>query len=196
MAVHSITSDPKPSSKINGWLYAYYNKPTANGGECTCVFPPAIRDIVKRGFTFDDSILAFDQSLGATVLRLDFSEPAHDGEPQLPPDPETGWADPDPLLAGGAPIAPARAGTRPPATRRREATQLAVNGAQLPPALLKISLEVSRCFLLQYSLISQTVGEARRADVAQKLCAISAIPYYRQAGVELSEDDVKGMTAF
>jgi hypothetical protein len=193
MAVHSITSDPKPSSKINGWLYAYYNKPTANGGECTCVFPPAIRDIVKRGFTFDDSILAFDQSLGATVLRLDFSEPAHDGEPQLPPDPETGWADPDPLLAGGAPIAPARAGTRAPATRRREATQLAVNGAQLPPPMLKMGLELSRLFLLQYSLLS-SVPESNRALIAQKLAVTVAIPYYRSVGVELSEEEVQAIS--
>jgi hypothetical protein len=45
-----------------------------------------------------------------------------------------------------------------------------------------------------YRLISPVVNEARRADVAQKLTAIACIPYYRAAGVELSEDDVKGMT--
>lgn len=204
MAVRSITSDPKPSTKIPGWFYAYFNKATASGGECACVFPPAIKDIVKRGFTFDDGILRYDESLRASVLELDFSEPSTDGEPQLPPDPDLGWADPDGLPPEPAPISgppqpaqpfPAAAGTRPAATRRREAAQAAIEGSQLPAAFLKINVQVARSFLLQYALISPTVGEARRADVAQKLCAISSIPYFRQAGVELTEEDVKSINS-
>lgn len=202
MAVRSITSEPKPSTKITGWYYAYYNKATSAGGECTCVFPPAIKDIVRRGFTFDDSILRYDESLRASVLELDFSEPQTDGEPQLPPDPEAGWGDPDALLAQSSSVPaapgqsfPAPAGTRPPATRRREAARSAIEQSQLPPAFLNINIQVARSFLLQYALISPTVGEARRADVAQKLCAISSIPYFRQAGVELSDDDVKAISS-
>lgn len=83
---------------------------------------------------------------------------------------------------------------RAPAYRKHQAEQQAIAGAQLPAAYLKINLEVSRSFLLQLSLIGNTVGEARRADIAQKLCAIASIPYYRQMGIDLSEEDVKGMT--
>jgi hypothetical protein len=204
MAVRSITSDPKPSSKIPGWFYAYFNKATASGGECACVFPSTLKDVVKRGFTFDDAILRYDESLRASVLELDFGQPEVHGEPQLPPDPELGWADPDglppeppslPSPAQPAQRFPAPAGTRPPATRRREAAQAAIEGSQLPAAFLKINVQVARSFLLQYALISPVVGEARRADVAQKLCAISSIPYFRQAGVELTDDDVKSINA-
>jgi hypothetical protein len=84
---------------------------------------------------------------------------------------------------------------RSPAHRKVEAQKAVEQGAQLPAAYLKINLEVSRSFLLQLRLIGNAVGEQRRADIAQKLCAIASIPYYRQIGVELSEDDIKGMTA-
>jgi hypothetical protein len=43
-------------------------------------------------------------------------------------------------------------------------------------------------------MLGSTVNEGRRADVAQKLTAIASIPYYRAKGVELTDDDVKGMT--
>lgn len=204
MAIRHITSDPKPSARHTGWLYAYYSKATANGGECTVIFPPAVADLVRKGFAFDDSCVAYDESLRASVLQLDFSDAPPVDEPSLPPDPEAGWGDVDRLPAT-PPISqpPAviegdfhRAGVRPQALRRREAQRQAVEGAQLPAAFLKINLEVNRSFLLQYALISSSVGEARRADVAQKLCAIASIPYFRQVGIELTEDDVKGMTAY
>lgn len=198
MAIHQFTSDPKPSTRVTGWYYAYFNKPTARGGECVALFPPALLGIVKKGFAFDESNILWDDTLKASVLALDFDGLEEVGEPSLPPDPETGWADPDGLPP--APVTnvrhlhgePPRAGVRPAALRRREAIQQAASGDQLPAAFLKINLEVSRAFLLQYSLLS-SIGEARRADVAQKLTAIAAIPYYRQAGIELSEDDVKSI---
>lgn len=215
MAVRQITSDPKPSTRIAGWWYAYYNKPTPQGGECTVIFTDAIKDLVRRGLCFDESCVTYDNALRASVLNLDFAEPQNLEGPALPPDPEAGWADPDGLPPSPPPkpqpeaaeqgncgvipmeagVSVLRAGTRPPATRRREASQLAVQGCQLPAAALRINMEVNRSFQLQYALLSN-VGEARRADVAQKLCAIASIPYYRQVGIELTEDDVKGMTAY
>lgn len=203
MAIRHITSEPKPSMRHHGWFYAYYSKPTSQGGDCAVVFPPSIADIVRKGFAFDDSCVSFDEGLRASVLHLDFdmeaAEPQDLQEPSLPPDLESGWGDPDGLPAsppvnGSAAADEPRQGVRPPALRKRQAQAQAIQGAQLPAAYLKINLEVSRSFLLQYALISPAVGEARRADVAQKLCAIASIPYFRQVGIELSEDDIKGMT--
>lgn len=207
MAIRRITSDPKPSTRHHGWFYSYYSKPTNNGGDCAAIFPPSIADIIKKGFAFDDSCIRFDEGLRASVLELDFdvdeAQPQDMGEPSLPPDPEAGWGDPDclpaspPVGASEQQSEPQRGnGVRPPAVRRRQAAEQAIQGAQLPAAYLKINLEVSRSFLLQYALISSAVGEARRADVAQKLCAISSIPYFRQVGIELTDDDVKGMTSY
>jgi len=205
MAIRRITSDPKPSVRHHGWFYSYYSKPTNNGGDCAAIFPPSIADIIKKGFAFDDSCIRFDEGLRASVLELDFdvdeARPQDMGEPSLPPDPESGWGDPDCLSASPPageqqPAAQHTGGVRPSAVRKRQAAEQAIQGAQLPAAYLKINLEVSRSFLLQYALISPTVGEARRADVAQKLCAISSIPYFRQVGIELTEDDVKGMTSY
>lgn len=201
MAIRKITSAPKPSTRLHGWYYAYYNKPTPQGGECVAIFSPAIADVIQPGFPFDDSCVAYDENLKASVLHLEFDEPANLDGPSLPPDPEAGWGDPDyPAPAppvnspeDGAALPPARAGYRPATVRRHEGVRNAVDGAQLPAAFLRINLEVSRAFLLQYRMLSSAVGEARRADVAQKLTAIAAIPYYRQMGVELTEDDVKGM---
>lgn len=205
MAIRHITSEPKPSMRHAGWFYAYYSKPTSQGGDCAVIFPPSIADIVRKGFAFDDSCVNFDEGLRASVLHLDFDMEASESqglqEPALPPDLESGWGDPDGLPAsppvngnGGAPADDGLKGVRPATIRKRQAQAQAIQGAQLPAAYLKINLEVSRSFLLQYALISSAVGEARRADVAQKLCAIASIPYFRQVGIELSEDDIKGMT--
>jgi hypothetical protein len=207
MAVRRITSDPKPSLRHSGWHYAYYSKQTASGSECVVVFPPSISDIIRKGFAFDDSCVTYDESLKASVLALDFgvddAEPQDLPEPSIPADLESGWGDPDCLPASPPTFRPEQSGelvqsggVRPASVRRRQAAEQAIKGAQLPAAFLKINLEVSRSFLLQYALISSSVGEARRADVAQKLCAISSIPYFRQVGIELSEDDVKGMTSY
>lgn len=201
MAIRKITSPAKPSTRLPGWYYAYYNKPTPNGGECVVIFSPAIADVVQPGFPFDDSCVTYDEELKASVLNVDFDEPANLDGTSLPPDPEAGWGDPDYPAAAppvkqpedGPAFPPGRAGHRPATVRRHEGTRNAIDGAQLPAAFLRINLEVSKAFLLQYRLLSSAVGEARRADVAQKLTAIAAIPYYRQMGVELTEDDVKGM---
>lgn len=191
MSIHTITSNPKSSHKIPGWFYSYFNKPTPTGGQCIAVFPSAISDIIKIGFQFDESSLRYDPALGASVLELDFHEPRQMEEPAIPPDPETGWGDPDSLCNTTAGVTSRVSNVSPLAARR----QARAEGAQaLPPALARIASDVCSCFAMQYRLIQPVVGEARRADVAQKLTAIACIPYYRAAGVELSEDDVEGMT--
>ena len=195
MTVRQITSLPKPSVKHQGWDFVYFNRKTSNGGECVALIAPVLRDIVKPGFAFDESAVHWDDALKASVLQIDFDE--QPDEPSLPP--EDGWGDPDriPASANGHAMAAVleRAGTRPPATRKREAQQLVGVGAQLPAPLLKISLEVSRCFQMHYALLNPIVGEARRADVAQKLAATSCIPYFRQVGVELTDEDVKQLSS-
>jgi hypothetical protein len=201
MAIRHITSDPKPSSRHSGWFYAYYNKPTRTGGECTVILPTAIADVIRKGFAFDDSCITYDESLGASVLRLDFDEPAHLGEPALPPDPEAGWGDPDRLPAS-PPVSqsPAvveghfvRAGLRPQALRRREANQLDPELSKVPPQLLKMGIEISRLFLVVDSLLKPAVNDSSRALIAQKLAVSAAIPYYRSVGVSLNEEEAQSL---
>lgn len=209
MAVHCLTSDPKPSHTHQGWWFAYYNKPTPRGGECTALLAPAAAEVIRRGFTFDDSCIRFDDALRASVLDVDFTGAPVLEEPSLPPDPETGWADPDypaptptPQQAAQAvATAPApstnghRPGVRPAAVRRREAEQLAVMGKRLPPGLAKTGMEVAQLLLMQRALLSD-IPEPLRTQMAQKCCAIASIPYYRQQGIQLTEEDVQGMTAY
>ena len=192
MPIHTVTTHPKPSYKIPGWHYSYFDQPTNAGGQSVAVFSPAISDIIKPGFQFDESQLRFEPTLGASVLELDFHEPQQMEEPSIPPDPEAGWGDPDYLPT--TELGHGSNGHRPPHphTARKRARE---EGAQvLPAALVRIASEIASCYCMIYRLISPVVNEARRADVAQKLTAIACIPYYRAAGVELSEDDVKGMT--
>lgn len=190
---YTITSDPKPSRRINGgYHYSYYDRPTSSGGQCTVVFPSSIAGVIKKGFRFEESNVRFDATLGASVLELDFDEPPHMEEPALPPDPESGWGDPDDLLAGST-----RGAARAPSAfsqRRRVEQQAVAAGESLPPGLFQIAQEVARCFAVQYRMISTAVPDARRADIAQKLTAIACIPYYRSAGVAITEDDVKSMS--
>jgi hypothetical protein len=203
MAVRQITSDPKPSMRHNGWFYAYYSRPTSTGGQCTVIFPPAIADIVRKGFAFEDSCVAYDESLRASVLQLDFDDAPPVDEPSLPPDAEAGWGDVDGLTAAPAaaavPAAPDASGlatgngVRPATLRKRFASEIAGQGCQLPPGLMKIGMEVSRLFLMQYSMLT-TIPESNRALIAQKLAAIAAIPFYRSAGVNLTEEDVKSIS--
>lgn len=205
MAIRRITSDPKPSMRHAGWLYAYYSKPASNGngGDCAVIFPPVLADIVKKGFAFDDSCVAYNEELRASVLQVDFSmdeaEPQDLPEPALPPDPATGWADPDGVPAsppaGGAERPPSGDpanwnGIRPGTIRKRQAAEAVAQGGQLPPALMKMGMEMARLFLMQYALLS-SVPESSRALIAQKLAVTAAIPYYRATGVNLSPEDAE-----
>jgi len=208
MAVHTITSAPRPSFRHNGYHFAYYDRVAPTGKQCVVAFPTSLADTIKPGFQFDEATsVHWDDALKASVLHLDFDERESLAEPSLPPDPESGWGDidypaPSPaeveLTSGNnhaTPAANSQPAMRGPAHRKSEAQKAIEQGAQLPAAYLKINLEVSRSFLLQLRLIGNAVGEHNRAMIAQKLCAISSIPYYKQIGVNLTEEDVNSMTA-
>jgi hypothetical protein len=191
MAIRKVTSFPRPSTRNSGWHFVYYNERTERGGECVALLSPAVKDLVKPGFTFDDSCLDYSEDLQSTVLQLDFDEPA--GEDELPP--EDGWGDPDPMLHSAPSGAPVARGVRPQTLRKREAAAQADRGSRMPAELMKISLEINACFQLHYSLLSN-LNDTTRAQTAQKLVATSAIPYYRAAGVELDKGDVQAMTSY
>lgn len=199
MAIYRFTSDPKRSTKLHGWYYAYYNKPTPRGGECVALFPPVLLGIVKKGFAFDESNIHWDDTLKGSVLSLDFNGLGEVGDPSLPPDPETGWADPDGLPPTPAAnvrqlhTEPPRAGVRPAALRRREAAELNPDTSKLPAALAKTGIEIGRLFLMEYALLS-SIPESSRALIAQKLATTAAITYYRSAGVNLTEEDIQGIS--
>lgn len=197
MAVRTVTSEPKPSTRVHGFFYVYYNKKLPDGGECLALVHPSLRDIVKKGFIFDDNAVKYDARYGSSVLSLDFDEAPTD-DPSLPPDPEAGWGDPDSLVATAAEDEtnghhiPNR-GVRPATVRKRKAAALEPEQATLPPALMRMGMEVTRLFLMQYKLLS-SVPESNRALIAQKLAAIASIPYYRSAGVNLTEEDIQGIS--
>jgi hypothetical protein len=212
MAVHTITSAPRPSIRHSGYHFAYYDRVTPTGKQCVVAFPASLADTVKLGFQFDEAAnVHWDDTLKTSVLHLDFDELEGLAEPSLPPDPECGWGDidcpaasaPEPEVeltsnssnGHATPAANGQPGMRGPAHRKAEAQKAIEQGAQLPAAYLKINLEVSRSFLLQLRLIGNAVGEHNRAMIAQKLCAISSIPYYKQIGVNLTEEDINNMTA-
>lgn len=202
MTVRIATSDPKPSTKPEhiGFLYFYYNKKTQSGGECAALIPKSLQDIVRRGFAFDDQALAFDTTLKASVLQLDFDEPAVE-DPSLPPS-EEGWADHDHLTATGSAEPQALAavaertaaipnrGVRPATVRKRNAESRAAEH-NIDVDLLMILDQV--CAAFNYA--SKRIGsvEKPRAMEAQKLATTALIPWLKQRGVALSEEDEKGM---
>lgn len=219
MAICTITSDPKPSARQRGYWYSYYNRTSDSGRACTVSIAASAAPYVKVGYQFDDEVnVSWDDNLRASVLHVDFDEQPPMEEPSLPPDPEAGWGDADGLPASpagatlvqalasagaassaadsghGAPIAAGRHPARGPAFRRGQAQQLVEVGAQLPAAYMKINQQVARSFLMQLALIGNAVGEQHKANIAQKLCAIASIPYFRQMGIDLKEEDVKSMT--
>lgn len=203
MAVRIATSDPKPSTKPDhhGYFYFYFNKKLPNGGECAALIPDAIRDIVKKGFTFDDSCLAFNTELKASVLQLDFDEPEL-ADPAFPPR-EEGWSDPDHLAAlesadpelmtavAQRPVAIPGRGVRPATVRKRNAEARAAEH-NLDIDLLMLLDQV--CAAFNYT--SKRIGsvEKPRAMEAQKLTVTALIPWLKQRGIALSEEDEKSMS--
>lgn len=202
MTVRIATSDPKPSSKPDhqGFLYFYYNKRTASGGECAALIPRALQDIVKKGFTFDDSALVFDTDLKASLLQLDFDEPPM-GDPSLPPG-EEGWADHDHLTSTGSAEPQALAavaertavipnrGVRPATVRKRNAESRA---AEHNLDLELLMLLDQACAGFNYACKRIGTAEKPRAMEAQKILVTCMIPWLKQRGVLLSDEDEKGM---
>lgn len=204
MAVRIATSDPQPSAKCPGYWMFYFNKKTKNGSECVAVIPESLADIVRKNFVFDDDVLRWDSALGASVLSLDFDGEPSSPEPALPADPEAGWGDPDHLAAAipspepepepepipAAVPPPAQIpnrGVRPQTARKHNAQ---VTGTALPSALLRTIKDVCATYNTAVALITPSTPDSFRYVTAQKLTAIASIPYYRQQGIALTEDDI------
>lgn len=201
MAVRTVTSDPKPSSRSSGFHFFYYNKRTTNGSECLALLPDALRDLVHKGFIFDDAALRFDDQLRASVLALDFDQ-APAASPALPADPEAGWGDHDHLAANdaadpalltqlvAAPVIPNR-GVRP-ATARKQAAASRAAEQNIEVDLLLLIEQV--CSAYNYACKRIGVVEKPRAMEAQKLAVTALIPWLKSRGVALSDDDTKAMS--
>jgi hypothetical protein len=200
MAVRIATSDPKPSVRNQGYDFFYFNKRTASGTECVALLPHSLRGIVHKGFVFDDASLQFDENLKASVLQLDFDEPPV-GDPALPPS-EEGWGDPDHLTAlepsgpstatavANRPFIPNR-GIRPATARKRDAAARAAEH-NIDVDLLALVDQV--CAAFNYACKRIGTAEKPRAMEAQKLVVTAVIPWLKQRGAVLSEDDEKAMT--
>jgi hypothetical protein len=203
MAVRIATSDPKPSARADhhGYHYFYYNKKLPSGGECTALIPDAICDIVKKGFTFDDSCLTFNKKLQASLLQLDFDEPAV-ADPSLPPR-EEGWSDPDHLTAleSADPHAmtavaqrvtpiPNR-GVRPATVRKRNAESRAAEHNIDVDLLMLLD---QACAGFNYACKRIGTAEKPRAMEAQKILVTCMIPWLKERGVKLSEEEEKAMS--
>lgn len=203
MVVRVATSDPKPSAKPEhrGYCYFYFNKRTASGSECAALIPHSIRDIVKKGFPFDDASLTYDTDLKASVLKLDFDSEGME-DPSLPPG-EEGWSDPDHLtalesadpqvlaaVAQQTAVIPSR-GVRPATARKRNAAARAAEH-NIDVDLLMLLDQV--CAAFNYT--SKRIGsvEKPRALEVQKLATTALIPWLKQRGVALSEDEEKAIS--
>lgn len=199
MAVRIATSDPKPSSRNPDYDFFYFNKKTAAGSECVALIPRSLRGIVKKGFVFDDAALRYDDEIKASLLELDFDEPPA-GDPALPPG-EEGWADPDHLAAlepadhqalvavAERPVIPNR-GLRPATVRKQNA---AARAAEHNIDIDLLMLLDQACAGFNYACRRIGTAEKPRAMEAQKLVVTCMIPWLKQRGVNLDENDEKGM---
>lgn len=187
MAVRIATSEPKPSPRNPGYHFFYFNKRTAAGGECVALLPAALLGLVHKGFVFDDGALRFNEELRGSVLELDFAEPP--AQPAVPPDPESGWGDPDhltslypmpaeqqqPRTAAQVIAAAPNRGARPETLRRQAA---AASSEGIPPKLAQ-SLEITaRAY--NYVAIRIGVVEKPRAMEAKSLVITNLIPFFRE----------------
>jgi hypothetical protein len=202
MTLRYATSDPRPSNKPQhrGYYYFYFNKKLENGGECAALVPESIHNIIRKDFPFDDSILKYDPTLEASILQLDFDAPQA-ANPSLPPR-EEGWSDPDHLTAQGAAdpaamnavaqhhaVIPNR-GVRPVTVRKRNAAARAAEH-NIDIDLLMLIEQASRAFNITCKLIG--TAEKPRPMEAQKIVVTCMIPWLKERGVALSEEDEKAM---
>lgn len=196
MATRQITSEPKPSIRHRGWYYAYYNSKAASGRNCIAVMPSSLVGHVHRGFVFNDETqLQWSDELRASVLTLDFDGQEPTG-PSLPPDREAGWKDSD---------APATYPICDPQLLKQMATQHGIpaqynsngNGRAPEPPRLDPSLEdllEQACLAFTYACRRIGVVEKPRAMEAQKIATTCLIPYLKERGVTLTDEEEKAMT--
>lgn len=201
MVVRTATSDPKPSARNPGFWYFYYNKRTTAGSECVALIPDSIRDLIKKGFPFDDAALRYNDQLKASVLELDFDEPQAQEEPSLPADPERGWADHDAITAQGsadpqqlaavhhAPQIPNR-GVRPATARKQQAAELAAQYNMPMSFLQRIEW---LCAAQSYAAKRLGVTEKPRQMDVQKLVTSAYIDWCREGGAEFSDAEERAM---
>ena len=202
MTVRIATSDPRPSSRPehHGYCYFYFDKRLDNGGEATALIPHSIRDIVKKGFPFDDSCLTYNKTLQASVLQLDFEGKAQ-ADPLLPAR-EEGWSDPDHLTALEAADPQAMTaviqrsaaipnrGVRPATVRKRNAESRAAEHNIDVDLLMLLD---QACAGFNYACKRIGTAEKPRAMEAQKILVTCMIPWLKERGVKLSEDEEKAM---
>lgn len=185
MAPRIITSEPRVSTRNPKWYYCYYNDKSPSGTQCAVYVPNSLIGVVRRGFAFDDKVnIYFDEQLKGSVLTVDFDGAASPDSPVSPPK-ESGWADPD---------AHSSIGLAEPDTLRQVATRLGVTPEppQLDPALENILEQLC----LAYSFASKRLGcnERPRAMEIQKLLVTAAIPWLKDRGVKLTDDEEKAMS--
>lgn len=187
MATRLVTTEPRLSNKHPDYLYVRYNDRTASGTEKTFSFSKSLAGIIRKNYAFDDSALSFEEGVGS-VLRLDF-DIAPTEDPELPPNPEAGWADPDHLTAvlPEPPVIPNRGVT--PATARKHAAAARAQEFNLPADFLERLELLARAQRIVSSMIG--VNEKPRPQDAQKLVVTAWIDYSRSRGIELSEEDEK-----
>jgi hypothetical protein len=179
--LRTITSDPKPSHRTPGYLYAYYDATTRSGKDCVVVFPSSMRGVVRAGYTFRDDQVSWDDAIGASVLACDFSQAPDD--PALPPS-ELGWCDPDHFPPAEPPAHHAPQAMRPATHRRQQAAEL---GSALPVELLEQAKTISSLYRTIATLIG--VSEPARAMEAKSLAITLMIPYLKKQGILPLEDD-------
>jgi len=191
MATRIVTTDPKQSNKSPDYYYVRFNDKTPTGTEKTFSFPKALAGIISKNYMFDDSALKWIDPVG-WVLQLDFDAAPTD-DPQLPPNPEAGWSDPDHLTAialpepAPQPVIPNR-GVTPQTARKHAAAALAAEH-NLPVEFLERLWLLGRGQNFMARLIG--VSEKPRPEVAQRLVVTAFIDYCRGEGVNLGEQEEK-----
>lgn len=192
MATHTVLSNPRPSAYNTGWLYVYYDKQTPTGRNCIAIIPNSLRDVVRRGTTFEESQLEFNSELRASVLTVDFHEPPSD-HPALPPERQTVWRDSDyhaPLCSTeDLQAVRQRLESLSNATQAQPTTPAI---APMDPALQTLLDQVCHAYL--YTCKRLGVVEKPRAMEAQKILVTCLIPYLKQCGIKLAEEDEKAMS--
>lgn len=200
MAPRVVTTDPAVSKKSPDYLYVRYNDRTPAGTEKTFCFPKALVGIIHKNWGFDDSILKWDGDIESSVLRLDFDGAAAE-DPQLPPDPEAGWADPDHLtaflperapvqtLAQHSNVIPNRGVT--PQTARKHAAAERAAICNMPASFLD-RLE-TLCKGQLYIQKRLCITEKPRAMEAQKILMAAWIDWRKESGSVFTEDEEKAM---
>lgn len=185
MAPRIITSEPRPSIRHPKWHYCYFNAKTNSGRQCVAVIPNSLVGVVRRGYAFDDETdLHWNDDLQASVLTVDFDTPP-EGDPAQPPDKDTGWADPDTA---------ASLGVADPTVLRQFAAE---RGLIPEPPKLDASLEElleQACMAYNYACRRIGVVEKPRAMEAQKLVTTCLIPWLKDRGVTLTQDEERAMT--